>query len=404
MYDYMIIGGGIVGLAVGRSILQRQPNAKVLILEKEKKLAQHQTGNNSGVIHSGIYYKPGSFKAKFAKAGSESMRQFAAEHGIRHDICGKVIVATSDKELVHLENLYKRGLENGLSIEKLSKEQLLEKEPHVNGLEAIHVPAAGIIDYKEVSEKLAELIRLQDGVIENSAEVRSIDEGQDRVTIETAAKTYTGKFLINCAGLQSDRIAKMAGYLIDMKIVPFRGEYFVLKEDKQDLVKNLIYPVPNPDFPFLGVHFTRMINGKVDVGPNAVPAFKREAYKKTDFNMKDFAEMMTYPGFLKLAMKYPLDGMGEMYRSFVKSKFVQSAQVLIPNITADDLIPGPAGVRAQGLKADGTLVDDFFIVNGKKSIHVCNAPSPAATASLEIGKAVADQIPELAAFASAAGK
>lgn len=395
MYDFMIIGGGIVGLSVGVSILERQSNAKVLVLEKEEKLAQHQTGNNSGVIHSGIYYKPESFKAKFAKAGSESMRQFAAKHNISHDICGKVIVATCEKELVHLENLYKRGLDNGLSIEKLSKEQLLEKEPHVNGLKAIHVPTAGIIDYKQVSEKLAELIRLQNGVIENGAEVQSIDEGNDRVTIETGTKTYTGKFLINCAGLQSDRIAKMAGYLIDMKIVPFRGEYFVLKEDKQNLVKNLIYPVPNPDFPFLGVHFTRMINGKVDVGPNAVPAFKREAYKKTDFNIKDFAEMVTYPGFLKLAMKYPLDGLGEMYRSFVKSKFVQSAQVLIPEITGEDLIQGPAGVRAQGLKADGTLVDDFYIVNGKKSIHVCNAPSPAATAALEIGKAIAEQVPKL---------
>lgn len=403
MYDFMIIGGGIVGLSVGMSILERQPNAKILILEKEKKLAQHQTGNNSGVIHSGIYYKPGSFKAKFAKAGSESMRQFAAKHGIRHDICGKVIVATSEKELTHLESLHKRGLENGLAIEKLSKDQLLEKEPHVNGLKAIHVPTAGIIDYKEVSEKLAELIRLGGGVIEKGAEVRSIDEGHDHVTIETETKNFTGKFLINCAGLQSDRIAKMAGYHIDMKIVPFRGEYFVLKEDKKNLVKNLIYPVPNPDFPFLGVHFTRMINGKVDVGPNAVPAFKREAYKKTDFNIKDFTEMVTYPGFLKLAMKYPLDGMGEMYRSFVKSKFVQSAQVLIPEITSEDLIPGPSGVRAQGLKADGTLVDDFFIVNGKKSIHVCNAPSPAATASLEIGKAVADQIPALANISVAIG-
>lgn len=395
MYDFIIIGGGIVGLSVGNAILERQPNAKLLILEKEKKLAQHQTGNNSGVIHSGIYYKPGSFKAKFAKAGSESMRQFAEKHNINHDICGKVIVATSKKELVHLENLYKRGQENGLEINKLSKEELLEKEPHVNGLEAIHVAAAGIIDYKEVSEKLGELIRLKGGVIEKGAEVKSIDEGSDQVTIETEEKAYKGKFLINCAGLQSDRIAKMAGYLIDMKIVPFRGEYFILKKEKQNLVKNLIYPVPNPDFPFLGVHFTRMINGNVDVGPNAVPAFKREAYKKTDFNIRDFAEMVTYPGFLKLAMKYPLDGMGEMYRSFVKSKFVESAQVLIPGIKGEDLIPGPSGVRAQGLKADGTLVDDFFIVNGKKSIHVCNAPSPAATAGLEIGKFVAEQIPEL---------
>ncbi|PPA70825.1 L-2-hydroxyglutarate oxidase [Jeotgalibacillus proteolyticus] len=398
MYDFMIIGGGIVGLSVGAAILEKDPTAKLLILEKEKKLAQHQTGRNSGVIHSGIYYKPGSFKARFAKAGSEGMRSFAEKHRIKHDICGKVIVATNQEELVHLENLYKRGIENDLPIEKLSKEQLLEKEPHVNGLEAIHVPTAGIIDYKEVSEKLAELIRNQEGQIVNEAEVMSINEGSDYVTIETNTSTYQGHYLINCAGLQSDRIAKMAGYLIDMKIVPFRGEYFMLKEEKRHLVKNLIYPVPNPNFPFLGVHFTRMINGAVDVGPNAVPAFKREAYKKTDFHLKDFSEMVTYPGFWKLAMKFPLDGMGEIYRSFVKSKFVQSAQVLLPAITSEDLVPGPAGVRAQALKQDGSLVDDFFIINGKKSIHVCNAPSPAATASLEIGRSVAERIPHLGAL------
>ncbi|MER2089746.1 MAG: L-2-hydroxyglutarate oxidase [Sporosarcina sp.] len=395
MRDYIIIGGGIVGLAVGMTILERNPLATVTILEKEKKLAEHQTGHNSGVIHSGIYYKPGSYKARFAKAGSEGMRKFCQENGIDHDICGKVIVATNDHELPRLEKLYERALQNGLDVKKLNKEELLEKEPHVNGLEAIHVPAAGIVNYKQVSEKMAELIRNYGGVIVTGAEVKSIDEKYDGVTVETKNKTYKAKFLINCAGLYSDRIAKMAGYLVDMKILPFRGEYFKLKKEKRVLVNNLIYPVPNPDFPFLGVHFTRMIDGEVDVGPNAVPGFKREAYKKTSFNMKDFGEMIAYPGFWKLGLKHTKEGLEEMVRSFSKKKFVENARLLIPDISVDDLIPAEAGVRAQALKSDGNLVDDFFIVNGRTSVHVCNAPSPAATGALEIGKEVVNKIEQI---------
>lgn len=392
MTDYIIIGGGIVGLSVGKAILDKHPNSTILILEKEAELASHQTGNNSGVIHSGIYYTPGSYKAKFAKAGSESMKQFCLEHNLDYDICGKIIVATNEDQLSNLHNLYERGLENGLEVELLEKEALLEKEPHVNGIKGINVPAAGIVDYKQVSLKLAELISTQNGDIRTNEEVKSIEEKADEVVVETNNRTFRGKFLINCAGLQSDRIAKMAGYKIDMKIFPFRGEYFLLKEDKRHLVNDLIYPVPDPAFPFLGVHFTRMVDGNIDVGPNAVPGLKREAYTKTSFNLKDFFEIVTYPGFIKMGLKYYKVGIEEIIRSFNKKLFVKNAQQLIPEIIEDDLISAPAGVRAQALRSDGSLVDDFFIVNGKNSIHVCNAPSPAATAALEIGKEIVNKM------------
>ncbi|MEW4329074.1 L-2-hydroxyglutarate oxidase [Rossellomorea marisflavi] len=393
MYDFIIVGAGIVGLSVGLAIHEKNPGSKIVLIDKEKEVASHQTGHNSGVIHSGIYYKPGSYKALFARQGSRSMTEFCREHQIEHDICGKVIVAANEAEIPHLENLYQRGLQNELSITRLSKEELLEREPHVNGVGAIHVPMAGIVNYRKVSEKMAEILTDNNGEIKLSKEVRTIEEGKDEVVVETDRETIRGRYFINCAGLQSDRIANMTGYHVDMKIVPFRGEYYKLKEDKKDLVNNLIYPVPNPDFPFLGVHFTRMIGGAVDVGPNAVLSLKREGYRKTDFHLKDFAEVMTYPGFWKIASKYMKEGMGEMMRSFSKKKFVENVQVLMPAIQEADLVPADAGVRAQALTSDGELVDDFFIVNGKRSIHVCNAPSPAATASLEIGKEVVRKIP-----------
>ncbi|TKC18102.1 L-2-hydroxyglutarate oxidase [Robertmurraya kyonggiensis] len=394
MYDFTIIGGGIVGLSVGLALTEQFPNKRILLLEKEKELAAHQTGNNSGVIHSGIYYKPGSYKAKFAKQGSQSMVDFCQKYEIEHDICGKVIVATNEKELPLLENLYQRGLQNELNIKKLTRDELLEVEPHVNGLEAIHVPAAGIVNYKQVSEKIAELIQEHGGEIRCQEAVRAIKELQDGVTVETNQGSYETKFLVNCAGLHSDNIARLAGYKIDMKIVPFRGEYYKLKHERRSLVRNLIYPVPNPDFPFLGVHFTRMIGGEIEAGPNAVLSFKREGYKKTDINVKELAEVLCYKGFWKLASQNMREGINEMVRSVSKKKFVESLQTLIPEIKAEDLEPGGAGVRAQALKSDGSLVDDFHIVQGKKSLHVCNAPSPAATASLEIGKEVVKQIKE----------
>lgn len=394
MYDYCIVGGGIVGLSTAMALCQKYPNVKVLVLEKEDSWAQHQTGHNSGVIHSGIYYKPGSFKAKFAREGSRLMTEYCQEKGITHDICGKVIVATKQEELPLLEGLYQRGLENGLAISKLNREELLEIEPHVNGLEAIRVPMAGIVNYKEVCLSYISFLLERGADLVLETKVEAIKENQNGVEIGTNRGSFQAKFLINCAGLHSDRVAKLSQQELDMKIVPFRGEYYELKPEKRYLVKHLIYPVPNPNFPFLGVHFTRMIGGHVEAGPNAVLSFKREGYKKTDFNLKDFSEVMAYPGFWKLAAKYWKEGMEEMVRSFSKAAFVRSLQELIPEIQAEDLEPAPAGIRAQALKADGSLVDDFHIIKGTSSIHVCNAPSPAATASIAIGRAIVEMIPE----------
>lgn len=396
MYDYIIVGGGIVGLATAMALQERFANAKIAVLEKEGAVASHQTGNNSGVIHSGIYYKPSSLKAVLAKKGNESMRQFCQKNGIDYEVCGKVIVATNEKEIPLLENLYQRGLENKLDIEKFSEEQLKEREPYVNGLEAIFVPKTGIVDFKKVCEKMASMIEERGGSIFLNQNVKEICEYDNEVVVNTEKDTFIGKYMINCGGLHSDRIAKMAGYLIDMKIIPFRGEYYQIKPERRYLVKNLIYPVPNPDFPFLGVHFTRMIDGKVDVGPNAVLSLKREGYKKTDFHIRDAAEIFTYKGFWKLAKTYMKEGMEEMIRSISKKKFVENARRLIPELREEDLISAPAGVRAQALLVNGNLADDFQIIHGKSSMHVCNAPSPAATASLEIGKFIASRVPEKA--------
>lgn len=394
MYDFAIVGGGIVGLSTGMALSQRYPHAKILVLEKEHSWANHQTGHNSGVIHSGIYYAPGSFKAKFAREGSRTMVEFCQEYGIEHDICGKVIVATKKEQLPLMDHLFQRGLANGLAIDKIGPEELREIEPHVNGLAAIRVPMAGIVNYKQVCETFAAIIGKQGGDLHLNTKVIRMLETAKGVEIITNQGTFTASFVINCAGLHSDRVAKNAGLKTDMKIVPFRGEYYELKPDKRYLVKHLIYPVPNPAFPFLGVHYTRMIGGHVEAGPNAVLSLKREGYSKTDFSLKDFAEVMTYPGFWKLAAKYWKEGMEEMVRSFSKAAFVKSLQELIPEIQAEDLEPAPAGVRAQALKPDGGLVDDFHFIDGKKSIHVCNAPSPAATASIQIGRAVVQRIPE----------
>ena len=394
IYDFVIIGGGVVGLSSGMALGQRFPSARILVLEKEGSLARHQTGHNSGVIHSGIYYKPGSFKARFAREGNRSMVAFCQEHGIEHDLCGKVIVATRQEELPELEKLYRRGLENELDISRIGPEQLREIEPHVQGLAAIRVPSAGIVNYKQVCEVFGKLIVERGGEIRLNSRVEQIREKSDVLEVVTPSGTITTRFLINCAGLHSDRVAKLGGVDAGMKIVPFRGEYYELKPERRHLVKHLIYPVPNPEFPFLGVHYTRMIGGHVEAGPNAVLAFKREGYHKTDFSLRDMAEVMTYRGFWTLSAKYWREGMEEMVRSWSKAAFVRSLQQLIPEIRAEDLEPAPAGIRAQGLKPDGQLVDDFQIVPGHRSIHVCNAPSPAATASIEIGRHVASCVPD----------
>lgn len=395
MYDFVIVGGGIVGLSTGMALTERFPDAKIAVLEKENKLAEHQTGHNSGVIHSGIYYKPGSYKARFARAGSKSMVEFCKEHDIDHDICGKVIVATKPEQMPLLDNLYERGLQNELEIEKISVEQLKEIEPHVAGLGAIQVKAAGIVNYRQVTEKFAEIIESKGGEVKLSTKVEKMDEHDDYVTIHTNRGPIESRIAINCAGLHSDRVAAATGYKTDMKIVPFRGEYYKLKPEKRYLVNHLIYPVPNPDFPFLGVHFTRMIDGERDAGPNAVLSFKREGYKKTDFNIRDLADALMFKGLWKMGGNFIKEGFGEYSRSFSKKLFTKSLQELIPEITEDDLIPAPAGVRAQALRSDGSMVDDFQIINGKRTLHVCNAPSPAATASIEIGKEVVSRVPSM---------
>lgn len=394
MYDFAIIGGGIVGLSTGMELCKRYPESKIVVIDKESSVAEHQTGNNSGVIHSGIYYTPGSLKARFAKQGSKSMTEFCRTHNIDHDICGKVIVATEEDELQLLDNLYERGLQNELEIKKIDKEELHTIEPHVNGLAAIRVPQAGIVNFKQVSEKFAELIEEHSGEILLNTEVKKIYEEPSKVRIDTNNGTLTTKILINCAGLHSDRVAALAGYKTDMKIMPFRGEYFKLRPEKRHLVNNLIYPVPNPKFPFLGVHFTRMIDGEVDAGPNAVLSFKREGYKMTDFSAKDLAESLSYPGLWKMGRKFIKEGLDEYARSFSKKLFTRSLQKLIPEVTESDLVPGPAGVRAQALNKDGSMVDDFQIIMGERSIHVLNAPSPAATASIEIGKEIVKKVTE----------
>lgn len=390
-YDVVIIGGGIVGLATALKIKEQKPQLSVVLLEKEAGVARHQTGHNSGVIHSGIYYKPGSLKAQNCLRGYNYLLDFCKKNDIRYDLCGKIIVSTAEHELQPMENVYQRGLQNGLQgMKKLSAGELKEYEPHVNGIAGIFVPQTGIIDYKEVSAKIAENFQQYGGQVLTSSKVTAINYNGTLSEVITENSTYTGRLVINCAGLQSDKVAALTREKLDVRIIPFRGEYFLLKKEKQGLVKNLIYPVPDPNFPFLGVHFTRMIHGEVEAGPNAVFAFKREGYKKTDINIKDTLESLMWPGFQKVMAKYWKTGMGEFYRSFSKAAFTKALQRLIPEVQEDDLIPAGAGVRAQACDRTGGLIDDFLILEDEHVINVCNAPSPAATSSLSIGHTLAD--------------
>ena len=395
MYNYIIIGGGIVGLSTAMALSQKFPNAKTALLEKEASWAAHQTGHNSGVIHSGIYYKPGSFKAKLCRQGNRSMVNFCDKYDINYQICGKVIVATEPHELPLLDELYQRGLANELEVTKVTQEQVKEIEPHVNCLAGIRVKSTGIVDYKQVCQKYAALAQEHGVELHNNTRVQGIKSTAEGHVLETNNGEYQTKFIINCAGLYSDRITELAQEKAPAKIVPFRGEYYELTPEKRYLVNGAIYPVPNPNFPFLGVHFTPGIDGSVHAGPNAVLGFKREAYRKFDFDLRDFMDTMTYPGFWKLVAKYSKEGIEEMIRSYNKAIFVRSLQRLIPEVQAQDVVPTPAGVRAQALKSDGKMVDDFLILNGNKAMHVCNAPSPAATASIEIGKHIVAQLPNL---------
>jgi L-2-hydroxyglutarate oxidase len=393
MQDIAIIGGGIVGLATGYTLLISKPELKVVILEKENKIASHQTGNNSGVIHSGLYYKPGSLKATNCIRGYEQLLRFAEENKIPHDICGKIVVATDENQVTIMNNLFDRGIQNGLKgIKKLNKEQLKEYEPNVTGIAGLFVPQTGIIDYSVVSEKLASQFIRMGGEILTGTKVTGITQNQNVAHIHTETNDIESKLIVNCAGLYSDKIARMTGADVNIKIIPFRGEYYKLKKEKESLVNNLIYPVPDPNFPFLGVHFTRMIKGGVEAGPNAVFAFKREGYSKSDINVKELFEALSWPGFLKVANKYWKTGFGEFYRSYSKSAFTKALQKLVPDIDKDDLIVGGAGVRAQACDKTGGLVDDFIIIEKDRAINVCNAPSPAATSSLSIGQTISETI------------
>ena len=391
-YDIAIIGGGIVGTATALN-LQQKGNYKIVILEAEDHLAAHQTGNNSGVIHSGLYYKPGSLKAKNCSTGREMMYKFCEENNIKHERCGKLVVATNENEITALNELERRGKENGLKqIKRLSKEELKEYEPNVNGIDGLFVGETGIVDYKDVVDAYKKLILTKNGEIKTNSRFRKLKRENGTLILETESGEVKTKFLVNCAGLQSDRVAKLCGVEPGLQIVPFRGEYYKIKKEKEHLVKNLIYPVPDPKFPFLGVHFTRMIKGGVEAGPNAVLAFKREGYKHSDISVSDMLEMSTYPGFWKMAAKHYRMGLHEFYRSFSKTAFVKALQKLIPEIKYNDIYREGAGVRAQALEPDGKLVDDFRIIEAEKMIHVLNAPSPAATASLSIGQTISELI------------
>ena len=391
--DIIIIGGGIVGLATAYQFTLDYPLLKITLLEKEQQLAAHQTGHNSGVLHTGIYYKPGSLKALNCLEGKSRMEDFCRKEEIDFEICGKVIVAISEAELPALETIYQRGRTNGVNCEMINSEKLHELEPHVAGIKAVHVPEAGIVDYGQVCKRFAKhLQNNEDNQIHCSTKVIGIRHSEN-IVVETEKGEFEGRFLVNCAGLYSDKITAMT-QPPESKIIPFRGEYYEVRPEKHHLCRNLIYPVPDPSFPFLGVHFTRMINGSLECGPNAVLAFAREGYSRSTVNLLELAEILSYSGFIKLAAKYWRPGVGEMWRSFSKAAFVRALQRLVPEISADDLETAPAGIRAQAVLSNGKLVDDFLIQENKNIINVCNAPSPAATSSLNIGKHIVDIVAE----------
>ena len=387
--DVAIIGAGIVGLAVGLQLVRKNRDLKVILLDKETDVASHQTGHNSGVIHSGLYYKPGSLKARLCVEGREAMVRFCQEHSIPYDICGKIIVATEEREIKGLNELLRRGHANGISgLRELDAAQIREIEPHAAGLRGIFVPTTGITDFKMVAAKYAELIKQGGGEVLTGAGVSGIVRETGAIVLETASGTVRARFVVNCAGLQSDLIAKMAGASLGLRVVPFRGEYYELVPSKHHLVKGLVYPVADPRFPFLGVHFTRRIHGGVEAGPNAVLSFKREGYTRTSFDLSDSLSTASFPGFWKMAARNWKSGMGEVYRSWNKRAFTRALQKLLPTLTEQDIQPGGSGVRAQALDRSGKLLDDFHFAYQDRILHVCNVPSPAATASLVIGREI----------------
>jgi L-2-hydroxyglutarate oxidase LhgO len=388
--DLIIIGGGIVGLATAYRFLERFPGKRVTVLEKEAEIARHQTGRNSGVLHTGIYYRPGSLKAQNCRAGKLAMQEFCTRENIPFILCGKIIVATMETELPRMEALLERGPQNGVVCNRITPEQIRELEPHAAGLAGIHIPEAGVVDYAQVCRRLAEIVIAQGSSVVTSARVTGIRRDNARAIVETTAGDFAAAQVVNCAGLYSDRVARLSGVKPAAMIVPFRGEFYALREDARHLVRMLIYPVPDPKYPFLGVHFTRRINGLVECGPNAVLAFAREGYKNTTVNARDLTETLTFPGFWRLSMKYWKIGADEMWRSFSKRAFVRALQRLVPAIESNMLDWAPAGVRAQAVGRDGSMLDDFVIEETDRVVNVTNAPSPAATASLNVGKLVVE--------------
>jgi L-2-hydroxyglutarate oxidase len=393
-YDVAVVGGGILGLATARELRRRFPTAAIAVLEKERRIAAHQTGHNSGVIHSGVYYTPGGLKARLCRAGNASMVAFCREQGVPVEICGKLIVATEPEELPRLEALLQRGLANGLKVRRMDLGEVREREPHVRAIAAIDVPSTGIVDFSQVCDALRRLLEADGVELRLDTEVRGLARANSSHLLRTGAGEIRADYLVNCAGLHSDRLARAAGADPGARIVPFRGEYYELVAKRRDLVRGLVYPVPDPALPFLGVHLTRMIDGSVHVGPNAVPAGSREGYRRGGLSVRDMAATAAWPGWWRLVRRYWRTGSREIWRSLSKRAFVAETRRLLPDLGRDDLEPAEAGVRAQALSRDGRLVDDFLIVQGEHATHVCNAPSPAATASLEIARHVVSQIQE----------
>ncbi len=391
MYDFVIVGGGIIGASTALSIIKLNPKKKILLLEKEKSFAFHQTGHNSGVIHAGVYYEPGSLKAKFCKRGLEETIKFCKQHNIPYSQCGKILVATSKDELNRMQSLYERCQKNNIDASLLSKQELYKLEPDINGLGAILVKSTAIVDYQAITNKMANQYESLGGEFLLNTEVKNIDESLDSINIKTDNENIKARYLINCAGLMSDRIVNMLGIKTDFRIVPFRGEYYKLKSNMNSIIKHLIYPIPDPELPFLGIHLTRMIDGTITVGPNAVLGFKREGYGRYNFSLKDVVEMLSFKGFYKVISTNIISGLKELLNSFHKASYLKQVQKYCPKIKLDDLEPYPAGIRAQAVLNDGTLVHDFLFTNSKRSIHVCNAPSPAATSAIPIGEYVANK-------------
>ena len=391
--ELLVIGAGIVGLATALEATRRFPRMRVIVVEKEDRVAAHQTGHNSGVIHSGLYYKTGSLKARNCVAGASSMKRFCQEHGVPYEECGKLVVATGEEEVPRLEALHARGNANGVpGIRVMERDEFREIEPHCAGLRALHVPSTGIVDYTVVAQKYAQLIQQAGGEIFFRAKVVGLRADRDANVIETQAGTFRARYVINCAGLYSDTVARMAGIETNLEIIPFRGEYYEVRPERRHLIRNLIYPVPDPRFPFLGVHFTRRVNGSVEAGPNALLAFRREGYSGAAPDLSEAMETLRFSGFWKMARKYWRMGLAEQYRAWVKPAFAKALQKMVPELQESDLAAGGSGVRAQAVDANGNLLDDFFFVHSERMVHVCNVPSPAATASLEIGREIVDMM------------